>query len=92
MKRLLFSAAAILFTAGTMCAWDGTSLYKSKCAGCHGPDGQGKSGPKIAGTDDQRVIDVLTKGGQSKAPHIKHMSHVSSEQAKEIAAYVQALK
>jgi mono/diheme cytochrome c family protein len=92
MKRMLLSAVAILFAASAVCAEDGASLYKSKCAGCHGLDGQGKSGPKIAAINEQRVIDVLTKGGQPKAPHIKHMSHVSSHQAKQIAEYVQSLK
>ena len=92
MRRLSLLTAAVLLMAITASAKDAASLYKAKCAGCHGPDGAGKSGPKIAGTSEQQVIDVLTKGGQSKAPHTKPMSGLTATQAKQVAGYVQSLK
>ena len=90
LRRLLITA--VLLSQVTISGKDAATLYKSKCAGCHGPAGQGKSGPKIAGISDQRVVDVITKGGQSKAPHTKPMHGVTASDAKSIAAYVQSLK
>ena len=46
--------------------------------------------PKIAGS--AKVVDVLTKGGEPKAPHIKPMSTVTADQAAALAAYVKSLK
>lgn len=73
-------------------AQDGGALYKTKCAGCHGDQGQGKGtmAPKIAGS--AKVEAVLTKGGEPKAPHIKPMGSVTAEQASAIAAYVKTLR
>ena len=73
-------------------AQDGGALYKTKCAGCHGDQGQGKGtmAPKIAGST--KVEDVLTKGGEPKAPHIKPMASVTAAQASAIATYVKTLK
>jgi mono/diheme cytochrome c family protein len=31
-------------------AQDGAATFKAKCAGCHGPEGQGKIGPTLKGT------------------------------------------
>jgi mono/diheme cytochrome c family protein len=74
-------------------AEDGGALFKAKCAMCHGDQGQGKPpmAPKIAGTT-KSVVDVLTKGGEPKAPHIKPMSTVTADQATALAAYVKTLK
>jgi cytochrome c553 len=74
-------------------AQDGATLFKTKCAMCHGDQGQGKPpmAPKIAGTT-KSVADVLTKGGEAKAPHIKPMSALTADQVTALAAYVKTLK
>ena len=90
LQRLVITA--VLLSQVTISAKDGAMLYKSKCAGCHGPEGQGKSGPKIAGNGEQQVVDVLTKGGKSKAPHKMAVPGVSASDAKAIGAYVESLK
>lgn len=92
MRRLILLAAAVLLASVMLWAKSGASLYKSKCAACHGPQGQGKSAPKIAGTGEPQVVDVLTNGGKSKAPHTKPMSGLTADQAKHIGDYVQSLK
>lgn len=82
----------------SMLAWfqapaqDGATLFKTKCAACHGTEGQGKPpvAPRIAGSTKTEAI--LTKGGEPKAPHIKPMSSVTPEQATALAAFVKALK
>jgi len=91
-------ATVALATITTM-AWmqaaaeDGGALYKTKCAMCHGDQGQGKPsmGPKLAGTS-KSVVEVLTKGGEAKAPHIKPNSTLTPAQASAVAAYVKTLK
>jgi mono/diheme cytochrome c family protein len=73
-------------------AQDGGTLFKTKCAMCHGDQGQGKPpvAPKIAGS--AKVSDVLTKGGEVKAPHIKPMSTLTADQVTSLASFVKALK
>ena len=84
----------LLLALGTAWAKDGAAVYKSKCAGCHGAQGQGKTGPKLAGTSlsEDDIVNVLTKGGQPKAPHTKPYKGVDEQTAKQVAAYVKTLK
>ena len=76
-------------------AQDGAATYKAKCAGCHGPEGQGKVGPALKGTSltEAQITDLLTKGDDAKkAPHKKALSGLSADDAKAVATYVKALK
>ena len=93
MDRLTFMAV-LLLAASTAVAQDGAAIYKAKCAGCHGPQGEGKMGPKLAGTSlsEDDIVNVLTKGGQPKAPHTKPYTGVDAATAKQVAAYVKSLK
>jgi len=86
--------AVLLLAIGTTWAKDGATIFKSKCAGCHGSQGQGKSGPKLAGTSlsEDDIVNVLTKGGLSKAPHTKPYKGANGQNAKQVAAYVKSLK
>jgi cytochrome c553 len=86
-------ASLTIFAAIPALAQDGASLFKTKCAMCHGEQGQGKPpmAPKIAGTT-KSVADVLTKGGEPKAPHIKPMSTLTADQVASLAAFVKTLK
>jgi len=94
--------APVLLASVSMLAWmqapaqDGGALYKTKCAMCHGDQGQGKQGvaPKLAGTSksEAAVAAVLTQGGEARAPHIKPMSTLTPAQAAAIAAFVKTLK
>jgi mono/diheme cytochrome c family protein len=76
-------------------AQDGGATYKAKCAGCHGPEGQGKVGPALKGTKltDAQITDLLTKGDDAKkAPHKKAIAGLSADDAKALVTYVKALK
>ena len=91
--RIAIAVASIsMFACAQAPAQDGATLFKTKCAACHGTEGQGKPpmAPKIAGSD--KTVAVLTKGGEAKAPHIKPMSTITPEQATALAAFVKALK
>jgi mono/diheme cytochrome c family protein len=76
-------------------AADGAATYKTKCAACHGPEGQGKIGPAVKGTtlSADQITDLLTKGVEAKkAPHKKAISGFSADDAKAVAEYVKTLK
>ena len=74
---------------------DGAATYKTKCASCHGPEGQGKVGPALKGTTltADQIADLLTKGSDAKKPpHKKALASLSAEDAKAVAAFVKTLK
>lgn len=76
-------------------AQDGGATFKAKCAMCHGPEGQGKVGPKLAGTalTADQIAGLLTKGDDAKkAPHKKAVAGLSADDAKAVAAFVKTLK
>ena len=73
----------------------GDAVYKSKCAACHGPTGEGKMGPALKATklSEDDVLLVITKGKEGKkAPHTKPVSGLTDEQAKAVAHYVKSLQ
>jgi mono/diheme cytochrome c family protein len=76
-------------------AADGAATYKTKCAACHGPEGQGKVGPAVKGTSlsADQIAGLLTKGDEAKkAPHKKAMAALSADDAKAVADFVKTLK
>ncbi len=76
-------------------AADGGAIYKTKCAVCHGPEGQGKIGPALKGTSltADQITDLLTKGNDAKkAPHKKAIAGLSADDAKSVADFVKGLK
>ncbi|HKD58994.1 MAG TPA: cytochrome c [Terracidiphilus sp.] len=97
-KSVVSAAALFLFVSTTSLAQDGAALFKSKCAGCHGANGEGKPAmkappmkeTKLSGSD---LVQYLTKGEPNhKAPHKKGISGLSEDQAKAIADYISTLK
>jgi len=98
-KFVVTVAAVLLMTALTSwAAEDGAALYKRRCAGCHGANGEGKpamKAPALKGTklEASQIVDHITKGEpDSKPPHNKGISGVSQEQATAIAEYIKTLK
>ncbi len=92
---LLLVAAVTVSIALPAFAADGAATYKTKCAACHGPEGQGKIGPAVKGTalTADQITDLLTKGADAKkAPHKKPMAAVAADDAKAVADYVKSLK
>lgn len=91
MKRVSIVLVALAMMMSTAAfAQDGGALFKAKCSGCHGAAGEGKIGPKIAGST--AVSDVLTNGGKTKAPHTKPFANLTPDEVKAIADYVGGLK
>ena len=96
MKHAIIALAFVTALGSTALAQDGASIYKAKCASCHGAEGQGKGKalPKVAGTakTEDEIVAMLTKGGATKSPHIKPMTAMTEEQAKAVATFVKGLK
>lgn len=97
LRIVAFLAVCVAMAMPTIAAAadDGAALYKSKCAMCHGPNGEGKMGPKLAGTalTEAQIEAQITKGAAGKkAPHANPMPGLSADQAKAVATYVKTLK
>jgi cytochrome c len=99
-RKLVVTLIALLLVASSA-SWaadDGPALYKTKCAGCHGANGEGKpamKAPALKGTNLEagQIAEKLTKGEPgSKAPHKKGIAGLTDDQAKTIADYVKSLK
>ena len=89
----------VLFTgAFALAAEDGAALFKKKCAGCHGAQGEGKpamKAPSLKTTkmDASEITSHLSKGeAASKAPHNKPIAGMTPDAAKAIAEYVKTLQ
>jgi cytochrome c6 len=97
-KSVVCAAALLLFVSTTSWAEDGAALFKSKCAGCHGANGEGKPAMKAPAIKDTKLsgnelVQYLTQGEpHHKAPHNKPISRLTDEQAKAIADYIATLK
>jgi mono/diheme cytochrome c family protein len=96
MKRFIVALFVVGLMSGmALAADDGAAIYKAKCAMCHGPNGEGKSGPALKGTSlsADQIAAALTKGAEGKkAPHAKPMAGLTADQASAVAAYVKTLK
>ncbi len=98
MKKLLLMIAIALIIAwsGTAIASDGSAVYGSKCAGCHGKAGTGTPmAPKLAASkfvegDGAPLTHVVTTG--TSASGKKHPStKLDKAQLDAIIAYLQGL-
>jgi mono/diheme cytochrome c family protein len=97
VKLLVFVLLLAVSASLTLPAFaqDGAAIFKTKCAVCHGPEGQGKIGPALKGTSlsAEQIVDLLTKGNDArKAPHKKPLSGLSADDAKAVADFVKGLK
>jgi mono/diheme cytochrome c family protein len=92
------AATLLIVSLASWAADDVAALYKKKCAGCHGANGEGKpaiKAPALKGTslEANQIAEHITKGESgSKAPHNKGIAGLNDEQAKTIAEWVKTLK
>jgi len=94
---LSVSLAVILLSTGPAAAGDAGALYKSKCAGCHGPDGKGATGAgKALGAHDfasseiQKMSDAeleqIISQGKNKMP--AYGNKLSATEIKDLVEYI----
>lgn len=106
MKRVIFAVflvAIALFLILPNLSWAQSDIYKTKCAGCHGVDGQPTtagqkmgapafSSDKVQKTADAELADFIENGGpQKKASHAFGNKGISQSEAQGLAAYVKTL-
>jgi cytochrome c6 len=74
----------------------GETMFKAKCAGCHGADGKGKEALKttdMGAADVQKMSDAdlssAITAGKGKMPAFKTLT---PEQVKDLVSYIRSLK
>lgn len=106
MKSLLKKASILGCLAALACtlsfaAESGESVYKAKCASCHGADGKGQTpmGKRLnlkdlASSDVQNKHDselkLLIQDGKGKMPAYK--GKLTDEQIESLVTYIRSLK
>lgn len=100
-RASLFLFIALLMTAPLRADDDAASVFKSKCAICHGADGSGntKMGMQLKAADlrsddvqklsDEQLTDIVTHGKNGKMPAWGEM--LKPEQIKGLIVYVRSL-
>jgi len=100
MKSICLIVMVALLVAAPLSLWaaeDGASLYKSKCAMCHGEKGEGKvlmDAPTLKGTKmtAEKMVVFLTKGEKGKTFHENPFADLKAGDAKLIADFIKAMK
>jgi len=97
---LIVMIAVALFLILPNLSWaadDGATIYKTKCAACHGADLAGKPAAKIPSlvSDDAKkasdadLADMITNGGKDKKPmHAFVNKGVTPDQVKMVVSYI----
>ncbi len=99
-RNLFLVSAFALFASASMRADDAATMYKAKCAGCHGPDGVGGTAagkamkvrdfhaPEVQKETDAEYTDIISNG-KNKMP--KYADKLKDAEIKDLVAYVRAL-
>ena len=99
-KLSFLLAAAILSMSIFASAQNAETLYKSKCAACHGPDGAGATtmgkklgakafrAPEVSKLSDAELFDI-TKNGKNKMP--AYDKKLTDDQIKDLIKYIRNL-
>jgi mono/diheme cytochrome c family protein len=99
LVMLVMTIAVGLFILIPNLSWaadDGASLYKTKCAACHGADAAGKPAAKIPSlvSDEAKKAsdDDLAKSVGEKAKHPASVKSLTPDEVKAIVTYVRTLQ
>ena len=66
---------------------EGAAVFASNCAGCHGVDASGGSGPNLQGEDSvDKVVEQVTTGEGRNMPAFK--GQLSAAEIQSVAKYV----
>jgi cytochrome c553 len=99
LVMLVMTIAVTLFILIPNLSWaadDGATLYKTKCAACHGADAAGKPAakiPSLIGDQAKKASDAdLTKDVTDKPKHAAIAKSLTPDQVKMIVAYIRDLQ
>ena len=97
---MLVIGLVALFSGPSRAQNAGETLFKGKCAACHGPDGKGEvpmgkklgakdlGSPEVQSQSDAQLVETVTKG-KNKMP--AYDGKLSKEQITQLVAYVREL-
>jgi cytochrome c553 len=99
LVMVVMTIAAALFILIPSLSWaadDGATLYKAKCAMCHGPDGAGKpamKAPSLISDEAKKLSDAdLAKAVAEKAKHPAGVKSLAADDVKAIVAHIRTLQ
>jgi len=99
IAMLVLTIAVALFILIPSLSWaadDGATLFKAKCAACHGADGAGKPAAKIPSlvSDEAKKAsdDELAKDITEKPKHAGVAKALAPDQVKMLVAYIRQLQ
>jgi cytochrome c553 len=99
LLMLVMTIAVALFILIPNLSWaadDGATIYKAKCAMCHGADAAGKPAAKIPSlvSDDSKKAsdDELAKDITEKAKHPGTVKSLPPDQIKMVVSYIRSLQ
>ena len=96
---LIVTIALALFILIPNLSWagdDAATLYKTKCAACHGADGAGKPAakiPSLIGDDAKKMSDAdLEKAITEKPKHAGVAKTLTPDQVKMVVSYIRSIQ
>lgn len=96
---LIVMIAVALFILIPSLSWagdDGATLYKTKCAACHGADAAGKPAakiPSLTGDDAKKMSDAdLEKAITEKPKHAGVSKSLTPDQVKMVVSYIRSIQ
>jgi mono/diheme cytochrome c family protein len=98
LVMLVMTIAVALFILIPNLSWadDGATVYKAKCAACHGVDAAGKPAAKIPslnGDDAKKLSDAdLAKAIAEKPKHAGVAKTLTPDQVKMVVSYIRELQ
>ena len=99
LVMLVMTIAVALFILIPNLSWaadDGATVYKTKCAACHGVDAAGKPAakiPSLLGDDVKKLSDAdLEKAVTEKPKHAGVVKSLTPDQVKMVVSYIRELQ
>src|ERR1700745_3991925 len=98
LVMLVMTIAVALFILIPNLSWadDGATVYKTKCAACHGADAAGKPAakiPSLTGDDAKKLSDAdLSKTITEKPKHAGIAKSLTPDQVKMVVSYIRELQ
>ena len=98
LVMLVMMIAVALFILIPNLSWadDGATVYKTKCAACHGADAAGKPAakiPSLIGDEAKKASDAdLEKAVTEKPKHAGVAKSLTPDQVKAVVAYIRTLQ
>jgi mono/diheme cytochrome c family protein len=98
LVMLVMTIAVALFVLIPNLSWadDGATIYKTKCAACHGVDAAGKPAakiPSLIGDDAKKLSDAdVSKAITEKPKHAGVSKSLTPDQVKMVVSYIRDLQ